>query len=65
MLTSAPTEPQLECCLVFADPFDVLEEGQIQFKSSEELKDPLTETNVYSIHGPVLVRRYFILWPET
>ena len=41
----------------FTDPLGVLEEGQIQFKSSQELKDPLTETNVCSIRGPVLVCR--------
>ena len=37
------------------DPFNVLEEGEIHFKSSQELGDPLTETNVYCIRGPVLV----------
>jgi RNA-dependent RNA polymerase len=41
----------------FTDPLGVLEEGQIQFKSSQELKDPLTETNVCSIRGSVLVCR--------
>jgi hypothetical protein len=45
----------------FVDPFGVLEEGQIHFRSSQELGDPLTETNVYSIRGPVLVGRYFWL----
>jgi RNA-dependent RNA polymerase len=39
----------------FTDPLGVLEEGQIQFKSLRELKDPLTETNVCSVRGPVLV----------
>jgi hypothetical protein len=37
------------------DPFNVLEEGQIHFKSTQELGDPLTETNVYCVRGPVLV----------
>ena len=44
----------------FADPCGVLEEGQIQFKSSGELKDPLTQTNVHAIRGPVLVRHSFM-----
>jgi hypothetical protein len=39
----------------FIDPFNVLEEGEIHFRSSQELGDPLTETNVHSIRGPVLV----------
>jgi RNA-dependent RNA polymerase len=37
------------------DPFNVLEEGEIHFKSSQELGDPLTESNVYCVRGPVLV----------
>jgi hypothetical protein len=42
------------------DPFGVLEEGQIHFRSSQELGDPLTETNIYSVRGPVLVSYYFV-----
>lgn len=49
--------PQSAEAFVVPDPLGVLEEGQIQFKSSQELKDPLTETNVCSIRGPVLVSR--------
>ncbi len=46
---------KFQCRANCTDPLGVLEEGQIQFRSSKELKDPLTETNVYSIRGPVLV----------
>ncbi|KAI0249507.1 RNA dependent RNA polymerase-domain-containing protein [Lactifluus subvellereus] len=49
--------PQSAEAFIIPDPFGVLEEGQIQFKSSRELKDPLTETNVYVIRGPVLLSR--------
>ncbi|KAH9043657.1 RNA dependent RNA polymerase-domain-containing protein [Lactarius pseudohatsudake] len=49
--------PQSAEAFVVPDPLGVLEEGQIQFKSSQELKDPLTETNVCCIRGPVLVSR--------
>ncbi|KAI0005558.1 RNA dependent RNA polymerase-domain-containing protein [Russula compacta] len=42
---------------IVPDPFGVLEEGEIHFRSSQELGDPLTETNVYSVRGPVLVSR--------
>jgi hypothetical protein len=41
--------------MTLVDPFNVLEEGQIHFKSLQELGDPLTETNVYCVRGPVLV----------
>ena len=44
----------------FVDPFGVLEEGEIHFRSSQKLGDPLTETNVYSVRGPVLVSHYFV-----
>ena len=44
----------------FVDPFGVLEEGQIHFRSSQELGDPYTETNLYSVRGPVLVSYYFV-----
>jgi len=44
----------------FVDPFGVLEEGQIHFRSSQELGDPLTATNLYSVRGPVLVSYYFV-----
>ncbi|KAI9445364.1 RNA dependent RNA polymerase-domain-containing protein [Lactarius indigo] len=47
--------PQSAEAFVIPDPLGVLEEGQIQFKSSQELKDPLTETNVCCVRGPVLV----------
>jgi len=49
--------PEVSICISInlADPFNVLEEGQIHFKSSQELGDPLTETNVYCVRGPVLV----------
>ncbi|KAF8273854.1 RNA dependent RNA polymerase-domain-containing protein [Lactarius quietus] len=49
--------PQSAEAFIVPDPLGVLEEGQIHFKSSQELKDPLTETNVCSIRGPVLVSR--------
>ncbi|KAI0307660.1 RNA dependent RNA polymerase-domain-containing protein [Multifurca ochricompacta] len=49
--------PQSAEAFIVPDPFGVLEEGQVHFRSSQELKDPLTETNVYSILGPVLVSR--------
>ncbi|KAI0271441.1 RNA dependent RNA polymerase-domain-containing protein [Gloeopeniophorella convolvens] len=42
---------------IVPDPFGVLEEHQIHFKASQELKDPITETNPCSISGPVLVSR--------
>jgi hypothetical protein len=49
--------PEVSICISinWLDPFDVLEEGQIHFKSTQELGDPLTETNVYCVRGPVLV----------
>lgn len=46
---------------ILVDPFGVLEEGEIHFRSSQELGDPLTETNVYSVRGPVLVRCFCCL----
>lgn len=38
------------------DPYGVLEEGQIHFKSTQNLKDPLEESNPTIVTGDVLVR---------
>ncbi|TFY77228.1 hypothetical protein EWM64_g6785 [Hericium alpestre] len=46
-----------EAFIVPADPFGVLEEGQIHFQASRELKDPISEMDITRIMGPVLVSR--------
>ena len=38
------------------DPYGVLNEGEIHFKSSKNLKDPLEDSNPNILLGDVLVR---------
>ncbi|KAI0937310.1 hypothetical protein AcV5_005250 [Taiwanofungus camphoratus] len=42
---------------IIPDPFGVLEEGQIHFKSSQDLKDPLEDASPRTITGEVLIYR--------
>jgi len=53
--------PEVSICILInrVDPFNVLKEGQIHFKSTQELGDALTETNIYCVRGPVLVGCWF------
>ncbi|KAI9513086.1 RNA dependent RNA polymerase-domain-containing protein [Russula earlei] len=48
---------QSAMAFIVPDPFGVLEEGEIHFRSLQELAGPLKETSTYSIRGPVLVSR--------
>ncbi|KAH7911585.1 RNA dependent RNA polymerase-domain-containing protein [Hygrophoropsis aurantiaca] len=51
-----PVAESVEAYIV-PDPFGVLEEGEIHFRSSEVLNDPTTGAQFDTVEGPVLVSR--------
>ncbi|OSX67200.1 hypothetical protein POSPLADRAFT_1127992 [Postia placenta MAD-698-R-SB12] len=51
------TVPRSAEAFIIPDPYGVLEEGQIHFKSTQNLKDPLEESNPTIVTGDVLIYR--------